>query len=1390
MKHILTMLLSLLLLAVSCGGNDDAGAVDVDAGAVPVDVAAIDTPPVADTPAPDLGGEAVDTVETVSASEVSEERLSLAAVSPAVGPTEGGTPVMLTGSGFNDSLRVTFGETEAENLFVIDEHFVTCDTPAGGAGRVDVTVLLSEGESGRLEARLPAAFLYEDELYVERVVPDEGPVEGGTSVRIEGHGFTKDAVIAIGGRLAIETESIDSETLQAITPPGSVGPADVSVLIHGRTTVHPDGFAYRDPLRLDRVEPGTGETLGDELVVLVGRGFDDRDDSLQVWFGDWEAEVLSASSEGHELIVRTPPGSPGATDVRVATEGDQALLSEGFVYIDPSFVASGFSLHAVVPGQGSSAGGEAVSLVVTALSATPAPEVFFGDAAATVVAHDAPSALVRVLTPPHEVGSVDVRVVQDWKETARSDGYTYEAELAVRGIAPASGPAEGGTLVTVTGVGFAPESTLYVGALPCTDLVFVDESMLRGRTAPGSPGSTDVRVVQGTRSAQLTGAYTYESTVSALLGVEPSRGSQAGGTYVRFLGLGIPEVPEITMGGEPCVEVQRVSSTEAIGYSPRAEEPGSVDVVLTGPLGEQYVVADGFTYFDPTSYSGGTWGGPIDGTVNVTVLDGSTGWGLPEAFVILGDDPATPFQGLTDDRGQITFSAPGLRGPVSLTAVKSGYTSYSVIEFDAENITVWLNAAIPPQAGGSIGGVPALEGLVSGRVTNAEKYLLIPPGRCEDAPGAPWPLCEVCDTDADCGGDGYCILLDDEGRVCATDCEDDGACPSGFVCRDVSSGLPDLCIPRGGEPAIFCRQTDPSYYGGAPSPGAFYEVNQHHEYLINTDLGELAIYCVAGAYSQQNGDFLPLAMGIRRHLLVSGTEPLTDVDVTLNIPLTNDLRLLFADPPRHESGLQTPYVRGSIDLGSDGHIRFANLLASPELSADGTRLVIPGHPESFTGDIYDGKYVFYVTLAAATTYGVPYSTVYVDEAWPEQAETLYHRAADGTWTQPSSGLPDELVALGGTSDNDLFAVSAGGSIYRRSAAGWSQQPVSPGAPLTDLAGVSSEDGIRLWAVGERGRALFFGGSYWQSLPRAPGRTDLVAVTADSTERMFAAGDEGTIFAYEATTGEWRVLRSGAERWEDLQLVDGTLWAVGAQGVIAGFDGNDWTFVATATQATLHAVHGNAAQGLFAVGAAGIAYHDDGSGWRRVMAPTVHDLRDVRVLPDATVLAVGDSGDRFSWEEGAWLPVDDGFEVHRHLYRVHATDDGSLWLLGPRGFVLGPFMGFPRFIQPEEGQALTEADWSIHWSAQGEAVPTFNQLTLAETTGYTFWTTILDGGEWSFPMPPLETLLDMDTIRPGPFRLLLTRALNPDFDIDDYTSRDLSTSRRTTWSTNYIVVTAE
>src|SRR5262249_11966841 len=140
--------------------------------------------------------------------------------------------------------------------------------------------------------------------------------------------------------------------------------------------------------------------------------------------------------------------------------------------------------------------------------------------------------------------------------------------------------------------------------------------------------------------------FTYLDPLS-LVQVAPTSGAQAGGTYVELLGTGFGLGDTAAFGATPATDVQLLDGFTLGCYTPPGA-PGPVDVTVTAPKGGgESTLTGGFSYYDPGSSAGGQSGGPLDGTLNVTVLSEYNGAPIPGATVELGLDPQTPFQGLT-----------------------------------------------------------------------------------------------------------------------------------------------------------------------------------------------------------------------------------------------------------------------------------------------------------------------------------------------------------------------------------------------------------------------------------------------------------------------------------------------------------------------------------------------------------------------------------------------------------------------------------------------------------------------------------------------------------------------------------------------------------------------
>jgi IPT/TIG domain-containing protein len=75
--------------------------------------------------------------------------LAVNGISPDSGSSAGGTPITITGYGFESGSTVTLGGT-AMNVTYVDSHKLIATTPAGAAGLVDVLVTNPNGQFDRL----------------------------------------------------------------------------------------------------------------------------------------------------------------------------------------------------------------------------------------------------------------------------------------------------------------------------------------------------------------------------------------------------------------------------------------------------------------------------------------------------------------------------------------------------------------------------------------------------------------------------------------------------------------------------------------------------------------------------------------------------------------------------------------------------------------------------------------------------------------------------------------------------------------------------------------------------------------------------------------------------------------------------------------------------------------------------------------------------------------------------------------------------------------------------------------------------------------------------------------------------------------------------------------
>lgn len=273
----------------------------------------------------------------------------------------------------------------------------------------------------------------------------------------------------------------------------------------------PGGFTYTAPTTVTAVVSAVGPTTGGETVIVIGTEFRY---GAGVTFGGVAATGVSISDINHISCV-IPAHAAGAVDVVVTnTTGisPTGTLVNGFTY-----QVAAPTVTAILPIEGSTAGGEAVVITGTAFVATPGVK-FGGTAATSVVFIDANH--LSSTTPAHAAATVDVTVTNpDTQVGVLTGGFTFDV------VAPftdtggwwlSSDGFTGGTDVVVSpGVpkhprawsklsAFATGGGLALGGSPAASVNYKNTIIYAGDDYVGGTDQPTIRVFDGLADRLMT----------------------------------------------------------------------------------------------------------------------------------------------------------------------------------------------------------------------------------------------------------------------------------------------------------------------------------------------------------------------------------------------------------------------------------------------------------------------------------------------------------------------------------------------------------------------------------------------------------------------------------------------------------------------------------------------------------------------------------------------------------------------------------------------------------------------------------------------------------------------------------------------------------------------
>lgn len=328
--------------------------------------------------------------------------------------------------------------------------------------------------------------------------------------------------------------------------------------------------------------------------------------------------------------------------------------------------------------------------------------------------------------PAHAAAVVDVTVEILSEARVLADAFRYIEQPVFLSVTPATGPAQSPYTATLRGVGLAT-----------VDAILLDGAEL----APVSRGDSSVVFLVPAAAAGRShlgvriGAIALDTGLSIervgdrrFDGFQPRDGATSGGTVVYVTGSGFSSDCVVRFDGVAAPTDVRGGSLLAAIAPPH--DPGSAVVSIAGCANYSFPAT--FRYVDPTRLPGGVGGGELDGELRVSVREFQSNAPIVGATVQVQVREGTPYVGLTDESGQITFVGTDLLGQQTITAYAPERSAETYVNTGARDVTLMLNPLPPPPCEP---GDPACEpppppplGEIIGFLTGLRKVVDPPPG--------------------------------------------------------------------------------------------------------------------------------------------------------------------------------------------------------------------------------------------------------------------------------------------------------------------------------------------------------------------------------------------------------------------------------------------------------------------------------------------------------------------------------------------------------------------------------------------------------------------------------------------------------------------------------------
>ncbi len=348
----------------------------------------------------------------------------------------------------------------------------------------------------------------ENVLEVSFALPNVGPTEGGMTIAIVGRYYHAGTQVYLDGIVCQNINIISSGYIQCQIPAHAAGAVNIRVddPVTNLTVTVINGFTYLSRPFLTSVGPSQGPATGGTAVNL--NGFNFANIPTVTFNGTPGVGITFVNSR--LVTCTTPAGTVGPATVTITNPDTQfATMNPGFTYNYPPPNPT-----AINPITGDNMGGTPCTITGSWFQ-TGAGVKFGANQATNIVVVNSTTITCTSPNGPVYVPAQGVAITvtnPDLQIGVLSLAFTYfyaNPAPTIISINPTSGPAAGGTPVTVTGTGFLAGAVVTFGLSPASNTVVVNPTTITC-TTPSGGGTVSVTVTNpDTQFDTLTPGYTF-----------------------------------------------------------------------------------------------------------------------------------------------------------------------------------------------------------------------------------------------------------------------------------------------------------------------------------------------------------------------------------------------------------------------------------------------------------------------------------------------------------------------------------------------------------------------------------------------------------------------------------------------------------------------------------------------------------------------------------------------------------------------------------------------------------------------------------------------------------------------------------------------------------------